>query len=174
MKDITVILTSVGGPIAASYANCLTTVKERSIKVIGVDSSIENAGRFIVDSFEQIPEVADEDAYIDAMLKISREHNVDAIMPVSETESLALAKNRSKFERIGTKLICPDYDIIKLTSDKFLFCDVLREHNLPYPEVYSATTLKEFKESAKKLGYPEKAIIMKPKFGIGSRESANT
>lgn len=169
MKNITVILTSVGGPIAPSYINCLKTVKERDIKVIGVDASEENASCFIVDKFEKIPLVSDEDEYIKAMLEISQKENVDAIVPSSEPESLALAKNKDKFESIGTKLICPDYDIIKLTSDKFLFCDVLRKNNIPFPEVYRTKTLRGFKDAAEKLGYPQKAIIMKPVFGIGSR-----
>jgi len=169
MKDITVMLTSVGGPVAPSYVHCLKTVQERHITVIGVDSSLENAGRFIVDAFEKVPLVRDEDEYVKAMLEISTQYNVDAIVPSSETESLALAKHRDRFEDIGTKLICSNYEIIKLCSDKSLFCDVLKEHGFPAPEIYSVKTLKQFKEAAKALGYPGKAIIMKPKFGIGSR-----
>ncbi len=169
MKNITVILTSIGGPVAPSYINCLKTVKERTINVIGVDSSDENAGRFLVDKFEQVPLTNKPEDYFKAMLEIAKQNNVDAIVPSSETESLVLSKNRDYFDKIGTKLICPDYDIIKLSSDKSLFCDVLRENGLPFPEIYSVKTIKEFKTAAQKLGYPKKAIIMKPKFGIGSR-----
>lgn len=169
MRDITVLLTSVGGPISSSYVNCLKTVKERTIKVIGVDASSENSGPFIVDAFEQAPAISDEGAYVRAMLETSKKHRVDAIVPTSELESMALAKNRDTFESMGTKLICPDYDTIKLTSDKFRFCSVLQENNLPFPVIYSVKTLAEFKQAARQLGYPEKAIIMKPAFGIGSR-----
>ena len=169
LKDITVLLTSVGGPVAPSYVNCFKAVQERKITVVGVDSSLENAGRFVVDKFEKVPPVSEEDAYVTAMLDIAKKYNVDAIVPTAETESLALAAHRDQFEQIGTKLICADYDVLKLSSDKSEFCDVLKEHGLPIPEIYSVTTLKAFKEAAQKLGYPEKAIIMKPKFGIGSR-----
>lgn len=169
MKNITVILTCIGGPVGPSYLRCLRIVKERKINVIGVDSSAENAGSFLVDKFYQVPLTENEEQYVEAMLKISQREHVDAIVPASETESLVLSKNKQRFDKIGTKLICPDYDTIKLTSDKFLFCDYLKKKGLPFPEIYSVKTLKEFREAARKLGYPEKPIIMKPKFGIGSR-----
>ena len=122
MKDITVILTSVGGPIASSYINCLKMVEERAVKVIGIDSSAENAGRFLVDEFKQVPLVRDEEAYIESTLQIAARYNADAIVPSSETEGLALAKNRHRLKAIGTKVICSDYEIMKVSSDKFSFC----------------------------------------------------
>ena len=165
MKDITVILTSVGGIIGPNHIDCLRAVKERDIKIVGVDASSDNAGAFLVDRFEKIPFVSSEDAYIKKMLQISKESKVDVIVPASDPEVLLLSKNRDSFKNIGTKIVCSGYESAKIASDKYLFSKKLIENNLPAPELYNAKTLEEFKNAAKKLGYPEKPVVMKPRFG---------
>ena len=85
--------------------------------------------------------------YIDGLLHICREDNIDLLIPTIDTDLLVLAENKEKFEQIGTKVMISEPDKIRICRDKnntsefFVKCGLQapmpvndwREYNAGYP-----------------------------------------
>ena len=56
--------------------------------------------------------------YIDNLLSICKEDDIDLLIPTIDTDLLVLSENKDKFELIGTKVMISDSDKIKICRDK--------------------------------------------------------
>lgn len=148
---MTIILTSIGKRI-----ELIKHLKTKG-RVVGVDSSDLNAGRYFVDSFYRIPR-ANEKGYIDSLIDICKKENADFIIPLHEAEFSILCDNRSMFDEAGTTLVLSDKAIIDICKDKFKTSDFFEKHGISAPRVYA----KDNKENIK---FP---VIIKPADGMGS------
>jgi carbamoyl-phosphate synthase large subunit len=168
MKDVNVVVTSCGGTVLPGIIQCLNTIEERKIRVIGVDMKEDAVGFYMTDKYYVVPP-GDSPDYISTMLDISKRENVDVIMPVSQQEFIPLSKHRQLFEDNGTIIACSGYDSMRIANDKGLFLEFLRARNLPCAEFYVPKTIDEFEQAVYKLGYPHKAVVMKPRISAGNR-----
>jgi len=168
MKNINVMITSCGGTVMPGIIQCLKIVKERKIKVIGVDMKKDAVGFYMCDKHYVVPPGNSPD-YIDAVLKISKKENVDVILPISQQEFIPLSRHKQLFENIGTIIACSDHESMKTANDKGLFLEFLKQKNLPCADFYLPKTIDEFEEDVYKLGYPEKPVVMKPRISAGNK-----
>ncbi len=96
--------------------------------------------------------------YIDELLSICKEDNIDLLIPTIDTDLLVLSENKEKFELIGTKVMISEPDEIKICRDKnhtsqfFVDCGL----NAPMP----VNNWKDYNA-----GYP---AFIKPKDGSSS------
>jgi len=170
MEEISVLLTRVGSIVSPSYIKSLRSVKERKIKIIGVDMSDKNVGAHLVDGFFKVSKSnEDYEKYCREIVEISKKANVDVILPSDEQESLEFRKHQELFDKANVTLACPDIKTLEKLSLKHNFYNSLRKVNLPYPEFYVVNNFNNLKEAAKKLGYPDKEIIIKPTDGVAER-----
>ena len=168
MNDITVLLTGCGAPGAYGIIKCLHKNGERNIRIIGVDMN-ENAGaRDMVDVFRLIPPAA-SDGFIDAVLAICKEEQVNILIPIITRELMKFALNRDRFEAIGTKVSVMRPETLEIVNNKAHLLAAMKDAGLPTPEFIVAHTADEVEAACYALGFPNGPVCVKGAVGNGSR-----
>lgn len=103
--------------------------------------------------------------YIPFLLEYCKNNQIDFMLSLFDIDLLMLAKNKDKFEEIGTQVIVSNPDIISICNDKWLTYKFLIKNGFHAPKSY--LKLKELEKEIEngKLSYP---IVVKPRFGCGS------
>lgn len=106
-----------------------------------------------------------DDNYIDAILEICRENEIDAIIPLNDWEVPKLSSNKDEFDRLGVKLFVPPIDVVQKVRDKAKYRELLGEMNIKAP--YAYLTVDEAKDALarEEVSFP---LIVKPRNGSAS------
>lgn len=137
--------------------------------LIGTDMDPEAVGRYICDDFYVVPSGTSPD-YIPTLLDLVRKEKPDLVFPESSNEVLTLAKARSEFDALSTKVLVSSPGAIEASNNKYLMYETIRKKTgMDLPEYHSASNLDDFMSAAEKLGYPENPVVFKPHVGKGSR-----
>lgn len=106
-----------------------------------------------------------DDNYIPFLIDYCRENKIDVLISLFDIDLLVLARNKKKFEEIGTKVIVSDERIVEICNDKWKTYLFLNENGFSVPKTY--ISYKQVQEALKRgeIDYP---IIVKPRFGCGS------
>jgi carbamoyl-phosphate synthase large subunit len=166
MRDITVLLTASGAPGTAALLRALRTNGERGVRIVGVDMSPQAIGRQFADRFYVVPP-GSEPGFVDAVLDIVRRENVDAVLPQSSFDLLALAEARERF--MATTVLVSPPEAIRTANDKAATYTVLERLGLRAPASRKVTGGRALARAAEELGYPDRPICFKPVFSSGSR-----
>jgi carbamoyl-phosphate synthase large subunit len=86
--------------------------------VLATDCSELAPALYEADKYFVVPKMNDE-GYLDVILSICKENNVNAVLSLIDPELSLLAKNRRAFLEIGTTPIISDYETVELCFDKF-------------------------------------------------------
>jgi carbamoyl-phosphate synthase large subunit len=148
---LTIILTAIGKRV-----ELIKHLKTKG-RVVGVDSSDLNVGRYFTDEFYIVPK-ASQTGYIDALLEVCIKEKADFIIPLHEAEFDILCENRKRFDDVGTKLVLSDKTIIDICKDKNKTSQFFDKYDIEKPIVYDKGRLDLIK-------YP---VIVKPADGMGS------
>ena len=152
-----ILVTGIAGDIGNGIGRILRD-SGSTTKLIGCDIHSQHMGQFVFDACKLVPK-ANQPDYIEELLKIAKEYQVDAILPTSEAELRYLAKQCiSHIDEIP--LVMPNMKAMEVGFDKLLTANFLAEHNLTFPWT---TTVAE--NDPKEL-----PCIMKSRFGAGSQE----
>lgn len=168
MKDITVLLTSCGGPGSPGVISSLKMVKERKIKIIGCDMKPDASGLYMVDVPYTVPPIQSIE-YVTKLIGIIEKERVDVLLPSSSLELIKLAKAREKIENAGTALAGPTLEQLKLIVNKEKCYGFLKYRGVSIPNYFVPRDLDEFKQAVYELGYPEELVCFKPVSGSGTR-----
>lgn len=166
MKEINVLLTSVGGLIAPGIIKNLKA--KGNFFIVGIDANDKAIGFNFCDDYYQVP-YGNSPKYLDKIISICDEKKIDVIIPASDEESLTLSKNRKEINRLGIKLLAPKFEAIEYSNDKGKMLSFLKKKNIEVPEYYLPKNIKDFKNAVNKLGYPQKKVVLKPRKGRGGR-----
>ena len=169
MKPIRILVTSTGSPGTTTLVRKLKEVTERDIFVVATDMNPEAGGRFLADSFYQVPPALDEDRYVEAVIHVLKKEKIDVFFPVSDAETPVIAKNKKRIlDEVDTKIIINDYESIVSSNNKHTLYETLRNSSIvEVPEFYFPKNLTEFIQCAELLGYPDKKICFKPPVSKG-------
>jgi carbamoyl-phosphate synthase large subunit len=159
---ITVAITSCGGEIIPGIIDCLRTEEEHRFKIVGVDVDDQAVGKKFVDTFYQVPGGLKEE-YIPRMINIAERESLDVIVPLSDQETLSLSQNKYKFEGVGTKILTPDADTVRVASDKGAMLEHLDSKGVDVPKYFLPESFEELDEAVESLGYPEQEVVLKPR-----------
>jgi carbamoyl-phosphate synthase large subunit len=96
-----------------------------------------------------------------------RRENVDAVLPQSSFDLLALAEARERF--IGTTVLVSPPETIRKANDKAEAYAVLQRIGVPAPMWRKVTGGRALAAAAQELGYPNRPVCFKPVFSSGSR-----
>lgn len=150
-----ILLTAIGKRIQ------LIKYLKKSCKVFGTDSSDLAPAMYFVDKFFKIPKY-NKDGYIDKVVDICTNENIDLLIPLYEKEFGLLCIHRDKFNKIGTRLLLSDSEVINTFNNKYKTYEFFKGNNIDTP----ATYLKEnIPCNYKELSFP---LIIKPIDGMGS------
>jgi carbamoyl-phosphate synthase large subunit len=170
MKKIKILITGVGAPgIQGTVFSLKNNYDNRDIYIIGTDSDNNVIGKFICDSFFQIPKATFKKDYIKVLKSIIKKEKVDIILPQNTSELLTLAELKDEFNKLGIKIIISSADSIHNANNKFELLKICKEISIPYPKYYLVNDKNGFKKALNTLGWPDKKVIVKPPLSNGSR-----
>lgn len=161
-----ILLTGAGAPGGPGIIKALKSYP--LLMITAADANPEASGRFLCENFELIPKASDPD-FIDVILRICEEKQINIIFPLVTKELFHFAKNKTRFQALGIKVIVSDEEPLNLANNKRKLYEHLQSHQIAVPEFYKVNTVAEFKEAASKLDYPHKPFCFKPSVGNGSR-----
>lgn len=164
MKDVTVMITCAGGPGGISMIKSLHGMPGIK-RVIGVDADRLSLGLYRDELFKGflVPNGNDPD-YIPTMARIVENEGVNVIIPGSDEEVTAIAKNKLELESLGVRLPISDYKTVRIADDKYLTARAALDNSIPCPASY----LLEKGEDLEKIDC-DLPVVLRPTYGRGGR-----
>lgn len=139
------------------------TLKGRG-NVICTDMSNLAPSIYEADKFYIVPKMTTP-GYIEIILDICKKEKIEGVLSLIDPELSLLAKNREKFEAIGTTVIGSSYELCELSLDKMHMYKWLSSHG--YRCAKSYMDLDEFLVDVN-LGKAKYPVIVKPSRGSAS------
>jgi carbamoylphosphate synthase large subunit len=164
-KNITVLITCIGGGGANNVIRSLRESDKYNVKFIGTDSDRFLSSKSLADKTYVIPR-GDADQYIDSLNRIIREHNVDVFIPQHETEVERVSNEREKFD---CSVLLPRAKSVELCLDKLRLQRRLDEAGFKVPETLSLAD-HSVHEAFDRLSDGE-PLWFRSRFGSGSMEA---
>ncbi len=132
--------------------------------VIATDMSELAPAIYEADKFYKVPRMTEE-GYIDVILEICRKEKVDGVLSLIDPELSLLAKNKRKFDAIGTTIIGSDYSVCEMSLDKIRMYKFCVDHGFKVAKSWN--NVSEFKSAllAKEVSFP---VFVKPQYGSAS------
>lgn len=127
------------------------------LSIVGTDVTDTAPALFFCDETKIVCRISDE-KYIPQLLAICQKDQIDCLIPTIDTDLLLLAKNKGKFEEIGTKVLVSDVEKVKLCRDKRFTADYFQSIGLKSP--LPVDSIEKYNS-----GYP---AFIKPKDGSSS------
>jgi carbamoyl-phosphate synthase large subunit len=168
MLDRKIKLLMTGGGAPGAYGILKSIFKEVNIHVTAADMRQDCIGKILAHSFVQIPKATDPQ-FIETLLGYCKENKIDILFPLVTKELELFSYHREQFEAIGTKIIVAEYNLLKEVNNKGDLYKALAKNNIPVPSFEITKDLVEFEKAAKKLGYPNNRICLKPCNSNGMR-----
>jgi carbamoyl-phosphate synthase large subunit len=169
MDAITVLVTGAGSPgIKGTLFSLNNNFDKRIVRTIGTDIKQEVVGRYLCDNFHQISRPS-QNEYLDQLYSICESENVDVILPQNTLELSVLAENKPLFQELGVTIVVSDSSAIQIANDKYKIMRLAEKIGIPVPDNFLVDNFNDLIESAKKLGWPEKPVVVKPPLSNGMR-----
>lgn len=168
MNPVNVLITGAGAPGAPGIIKSLRLVKEREVRIVGVDMNKDAVGFAMADKAHIVPKAADE-SFISALLAIAKEEGVHVIIPLVTRELEVLSAYKPLFEKEGIAVSVSDAEQLHIANNKFLLMDHCRKNGIPVPDFTLARSAQEFEQAVFGYGYPEKNVCFKPPASNGLR-----
>tara|TARA_B110000881_G_scaffold198454_1_gene195255 strand:+ start:2242 stop:3252 length:1011 start_codon:yes stop_codon:yes gene_type:complete len=162
---VRVLLTGVGCPGAHALITNLKK-QEPDLFILGTNATEQAIGKWLCDDFAIVPWAYDK-GYVNSIIELVQEHNIDIVFPQTSWEMFYLSKAASTIEKY-CKLLASKHELVNICENKFLMYEHFKG-KIEVPEYYLVRTFEELENAALKLGYPDKNIVFKPPEGKGSR-----
>ncbi|HWY36703.1 MAG TPA: ATP-grasp domain-containing protein [Nitrosopumilaceae archaeon] len=163
----TVLVTATGGIVSQGIMKSLklsNMKKDHPVmyEIVATDINAQAAGLYRSDTGILMPPHSSSD-YVDSIIKICKEQNVQAIFVGSSQELLPIAFAKEKIEKeTGATVLINPIDVISIATDKWKTFEFLKKNNLPCAESSLPENQEEFIEE---FGFP---LVVKPREGHGS------
>lgn len=161
MKNINILFLSAGRRVELikSFRKAMDALNNEG-KIIAVDLQNTAPALYFADKFLQIKRVTD-DGYIDELINICIENNINLIIPTIDTELHLLSENKDLIEKAtNAKIMVSDKDVIRIIRDKFKTHDFLKANGFETPRVITDEDIKN-----KNYSFP---LFIKPLDGSSS------
>lgn len=165
-QPIRVLMNGAGAPGGPGIM--LALKQNPQIELIIADANPYASGFALNPDFVQIP-AASHTQFIGEMLRICGERKIQVLLPLVTRELELLSGHKAEFEAIGTRVVVSDAEKLHMANDKALLMQTLITANIPVAECHTAHSGPEIEMFAKKLGYPQKKVCIKPALSNGSR-----
>jgi carbamoyl-phosphate synthase large subunit len=166
VRALTILLTASGAPGTAALARALRANGEREVRLVGTDMAELSIGRHVCDAFHVTPAGTDPE-FASALKEICIRERVDAIIPQSSYELLALAEAKDRFGDATVLVSSPD--AVRRSNDKADTYALLERIGVRGPAWRRVRGAVAVEEAAHDLGYPEVDVAFKPLVSSGSR-----
>lgn len=161
MRKYNVLVTGIGAIIGYGIISSLKKSKY-DCNIIGMDIYIEAAGQVWCDKFIQSILAADE-KYVDFLIKIIKENNIDLVFFGTEQEIKKCYDNKEKLGDYYSKLVINSDYLIKLADDKWSTNEFLVKNNFDY---IPSSIDYDFHKAYQEFGLP---LLLKPRRSYASK-----
>lgn len=159
------ILVTGAGALLGQGILRLLQVSNFSKNIYTADPDSRSTGHWLGDYAITIPKVTEVN-YIDSIIKIITDYNIDAVLIGTDVELPILSKYKNEFlKKYNCKIIVSSEEVISIANDKFLTAAFLEKNNFPFPFSVMANDKNKLNEIEKKLGFP---LFAKPFDGARS------
>jgi carbamoyl-phosphate synthase large subunit len=169
MRDIRVLVPSIGHPTRPSLVDALHDNGERTVEVVGADMDADGLGRHVPDVFYPVPARTDP-RYLDRILEICREARVDVYYALGEEEAIASSERRAEFERQGVRVMTPGTaEMLRIATNKARYHEFFAARGLPHAAFRVIDRFEAVEPALRAMGYPDVDVFLKPAFSKGGR-----
>lgn len=113
-----ILFTGVGRRIELLQAfRNAALVTNKELRIYGADMAGTAPALAFCDFTRRVVAMKDP-TYIDNLLEICREDQIDLLIPTIDTDLLVLSENKERFETIGTRVMISAPDMIRICRDK--------------------------------------------------------
>lgn len=153
-----ILFTGVGRRIELiqAFRSAAETLR-KNLKIYGADMT-ETAPALAYCDGTRIVTGMKEPGYVDELLTICKEDEIDLLIPTIDTDLLILSENKERFEEIGTRVMISEPDQVRIGRDKTLSARFLKKCGF-----FTPVTVDDWKEY--KSGFP---AFIKPRDGSSS------
>ncbi len=159
---IKVLITSAGSAAGMNCISALTNQSDLDLEIVAVDAHPFAAGVLKSKIKYTVPPIKSHNAYIDRVLQICVDENVQIILPTFSEEIPLFAYNLKIFRKNSIKFLIPPYDSVRIFEDKWLSYKYFCSERVDTPKTWQVRAL------PKKVPFP---VIVKPIKGSGSRNT---
>lgn len=136
MKTIRILFTGVGRRVELIKAFRQAAYTEKiDLKIYGADISITAPALAFCD-YTRISSHMESESYIDELISICCDDQIDLVIPTIDTDLIALSKNKKLFG--NTKVLISDEKVINICRNKFLTSLFIRKCGLNVPKTYES------------------------------------
>ncbi|MCM1082002.1 MAG: ATP-grasp domain-containing protein [Clostridium sp.] len=129
-----ILVTAISGDIGNGVLKILQ--EEKDVLLFGCDCNAVAVGMDLVSKFWQCP-LAVHENYIDFILKICENYNIEYLIPVNEREIEIIGKNRHLFDARNIKLVIQQDNVLNICLDKARTMEFLDENGFDIPKTLS-------------------------------------
>lgn len=163
------MLTGGGAPgVAGTIFSLRNNPENRVFEIVCVDINSDVIGKYISDGFFQIP-APEDPTFVETILDIAKKQDIQVILPETTREIMVFSKHIEQFGKNNIAVVVSSSESILVANDKYLLLEKVKKIGLPYPEYFLTDSQKSLLEAAKRLGYPKKKVVVKPRVSNGSR-----
>jgi carbamoyl-phosphate synthase large subunit len=170
METLTVFITGAGAPGTYGMIKSLrmgAREEGRKIRIVTADMNPDSYGYHLADKGYPIPR-GDSPDFAPKVLEICRKERPAVLFSWVDPELLPIAKAKSEFEALGTKVALSGPQAIETGQDKRKCYEIFKKDGIT-PEFRIVKSSAEFGRAVKELGFPRKPVCFKPSFSYGMR-----
>ncbi len=165
MENVRVLVTGAGSGVGQGIHKALR-ISNLPVTIVGADIAPMNSALFRADEVVQIPRVESPGA-LDQMISAIQRAKVRVVMIGSEFDLEFFSNHRPAIERAtGAHVIVSKPEVVKISNDKWLTAEFLRQHGISHPKSYCPEDLEDAITVARSWGYP---FVLKTRSGTSSR-----
>lgn len=159
-------MTGAGAPGGPGIIKCLKDVPNS--KLIVGDCDDKASGKFLNDSFVLLPKAKDFN-FINKVLSICKDMEIDVIFPLVTMELFKFSKNRDVFEKNNIKIIVSDFHNLSIANNKSSLYKHLAKKGVSTPMFRVVNNYEEFYKAKEEIKAATSSYCLKPSISNGSR-----
>lgn len=132
--------------------------------VVATDMSELAPAIYEADKYYIVPRMT-EPGYLDVILDICKKERINAVLSLIDPELSLLAKNKDKFDAVGTTVIGSSYELCEMSLDKYEMYEWLKDHDYKCAKSYMDKDEFYTDVESGKANYP---VFVKPARGSAS------
>ena len=168
MKNYRVLITAIGGFLGVKNIENLKKSKPGEIYVVGVDANETCVGSKVCDKFFKVSPGENKE-YVSEIINIMEEEKINFILPCSDEEAIALAKQKNRINNLGAELLCVDESSIEVISDKLKTYEFLQSKKIAVPFFNKVVDYEDLKIKAMQYYKNFSAFVLKENKARGNR-----
>lgn len=110
----------------------ISAIQESGNVCVASDASHDSVGKYIADEFYQVP-LASEDNYINTVLTLLVDKNIDMVIPTLDDALLKWSSIREKMNSLGVCLAISEQKTLEICQDKWNTYLCFKENGIPTP-----------------------------------------